>query len=156
MLGLDNAGKTTVLKKFNGENINTISLTLGFNIKTLEPQGFKLNLWDVVSQKSQHPYWWNYLESTASLTWLVDGTHLQHMQGCQRELQSLLVEECLAGAALLTLVNKQDLSGALSSSNAMHEAPEMDSIHSHNWCIQGYSSVTEDDLLPSLNWLPPG
>ena len=34
MLGLDNAGKTTILKKFNGEDINTISPTLGFNIKT--------------------------------------------------------------------------------------------------------------------------
>ena len=34
--GLDNAGKTTILKRFNGEDINTISPTLGFNIKTLE------------------------------------------------------------------------------------------------------------------------
>ena len=35
ILGLDNAGKTTILKKFNGENIDEISPTLGFNIKTL-------------------------------------------------------------------------------------------------------------------------
>ena len=34
--GLDNAGKTTILKKFNGEDINLIEPTLGFNIKTLE------------------------------------------------------------------------------------------------------------------------
>lgn len=39
ILGLDNAGKTTILKKFNGEDINTISPTLGFNIKTLEYKG---------------------------------------------------------------------------------------------------------------------
>jgi hypothetical protein len=45
--GLDNAGKTTVLKKFNGEDINTISPTLGFNIKTLEFKSYKLNVWDV-------------------------------------------------------------------------------------------------------------
>jgi ADP-ribosylation factor-like protein 2 len=47
MLGLDNAGKTTILKKFNGEDISTISPTLGFNIKTLEYQGYRLNVWDV-------------------------------------------------------------------------------------------------------------
>ena len=35
MLGLDNAGKTTILKKFNGEDIDTISPTLGFNIKVV-------------------------------------------------------------------------------------------------------------------------
>jgi ADP-ribosylation factor-like protein 2 len=37
--GLDNAGKTTILKKFNGESIDTISPTLGFNIKTLAYKG---------------------------------------------------------------------------------------------------------------------
>ena len=47
MLGLDNAGKTTVVKKFNGEDIDQISPTLGFNIKTLEYRGYKLNVWDV-------------------------------------------------------------------------------------------------------------
>lgn len=36
MLGLDNAGKTTIVKKFNGEDVDTIAPTLGFNIKTLE------------------------------------------------------------------------------------------------------------------------
>jgi len=36
ILGLDNAGKTTIVKKFNGEDIEKISPTLGFNIKTLE------------------------------------------------------------------------------------------------------------------------
>jgi ADP-ribosylation factor-like protein 2 len=37
---LDNAGKTTILKRFNGEEIDTISPTLGFNIKTLEHRGY--------------------------------------------------------------------------------------------------------------------
>jgi ADP-ribosylation factor-like protein 2 len=36
ILGLDNAGKTTILKCVLGEDINTVSPTFGFNIKTLE------------------------------------------------------------------------------------------------------------------------
>jgi ADP-ribosylation factor-like protein 2 len=47
ILGLDNAGKTTILKKFNGEDINSISPTLGFNIKTLYYDDCKLNVWDI-------------------------------------------------------------------------------------------------------------
>jgi len=35
ILGLDNAGKTTILRKFNGEDIREICPTVGFNIKTL-------------------------------------------------------------------------------------------------------------------------
>lgn len=45
ILGLDNAGKTTILKKFNGEDISQISPTLGFNIKTLNYNEYKLNVW---------------------------------------------------------------------------------------------------------------
>ena len=37
--GLDNAGKTTIVKRLNGEDISTISPTLGFNIKTMEFRG---------------------------------------------------------------------------------------------------------------------
>ena len=48
ILGLDNAGKTTIVKKFNGEPIDTISPTLGFNISTLEYKQYKLNIWDIV------------------------------------------------------------------------------------------------------------
>lgn len=38
--GLDNAGKTTIVKKFLGEDITTISPTFGFNIKTVEHKGW--------------------------------------------------------------------------------------------------------------------
>uniref|UniRef100_A0A803K5Q3 ADP-ribosylation factor-like protein 14 n=1 Tax=Xenopus tropicalis TaxID=8364 RepID=A0A803K5Q3_XENTR len=114
MLGLDNAGKTTILKKFNGEDINTISPTLGFNIKTLEHRGFKLNMWDVGGQKSLRSYWRNYFESTDGLIWVVDSADRARLQDCAQELAGLLLEERLAGATLLVFANKQDLPGALS------------------------------------------
>lgn len=47
--GLDNAGKTTILKKFNGEDIDTISPTLGFNIKTLEHKGFDFEIFSRIT-----------------------------------------------------------------------------------------------------------
>ncbi|XP_028915160.1 ADP-ribosylation factor-like protein 2 isoform X2 [Ornithorhynchus anatinus] len=137
ILGLDNAGKTTILKKFNGEDIDTISPTLGFNIKTLEHRGFKLNIWDVGGQKSLRSYWRNYFESTDGLIWVVDSADRQRMRDCRRELENLLVEERLAGATLLIFANKQDLPGALSSS-AIRE---------------GCSAVTGDNLLPGIDWL---
>uniref|UniRef100_A0A3Q2U2X4 ADP-ribosylation factor-like protein 2 n=1 Tax=Fundulus heteroclitus TaxID=8078 RepID=A0A3Q2U2X4_FUNHE len=114
MLGLDNAGKTTILKKFNGEDVSTISPTLGFNIETLEHRGFKLNIWDVGGQKSLRSYWRNYFESTDGLVWVVDSADRLRLEDCRQELSSLLLEERLAGATLLVFANKQDLPGALS------------------------------------------
>jgi ADP-ribosylation factor-like protein 2 len=74
ILGLDNAGKTTILKKFNGEDIEEISPTLGFNIKTLEFEEYKLNVWDIGGQKTIRAYWRNYFESTDALIWVVDSS----------------------------------------------------------------------------------
>ena len=90
ILGLDNAGKTTILKKFNGEDIEEISPTLGFNIKTLEFEQYKLNVWDVGGQKTIRAYWRNYFESTDALIWVVDSSDKIRLEDCRKELHALL------------------------------------------------------------------
>jgi len=114
MVGLDNAGKTTIVKKFNGEPIDRIEPTLGFNIKTLEFLGYKLNVWDVGGQATLRAYWRNYFEATDGLIWVVDSADTRRLEDCRTELKKLLVQEKLAGASLLVFANKQDLPGALS------------------------------------------
>lgn len=47
VLGLDNSGKTTILKKLSNEDISTVAPTQGFYIKSLTHGEFKLNIWDV-------------------------------------------------------------------------------------------------------------
>jgi len=47
ILGLDNAGKTTIVKKLKGDDLTSISPTLGFSIETLEFRGLNLNIWDI-------------------------------------------------------------------------------------------------------------
>jgi ADP-ribosylation factor family len=91
--GLDNAGKTTILKRINGEPIDTISPTLGFNIKTLEHGPYKLNIWDVGGQKSIRSYWRNYFEQTDALVWVVDSADRLRVDDCRQELAQLLQEE---------------------------------------------------------------
>ncbi|EKX72257.1 ADP-ribosylation factor, arf, putative [Theileria equi strain WA] len=39
ILGLDNAGKTTILKKINSEDVSKVEPTVGFSIKSLEYNG---------------------------------------------------------------------------------------------------------------------
>ncbi|ORZ39568.1 ADP-ribosylation factor-like 2-like protein [Catenaria anguillulae PL171] len=141
MLGLDNAGKTTILKRINGEDISEIAPTLGFNIKTLEHNGFKLNVWDIGGQKSIRSYWRNYFEQTDALVWVVDSADRRRLEDCKAELHALLMEERLAGASLLVFANKQDLPGALSPKE-LHHVLDLDSIKSHRWNIIACSAVT--------------
>lgn len=114
ILGLDNAGKTTVVKRLCGEPIDTIEPTLGFQIQTLSHKSYQLNLWDIGGQKSIRAYWRNYFEQTDGLIWVVDSADTYRLELCRDELSQLLQQERLAGASVLILANKQDIDGALS------------------------------------------
>ncbi|GKT53039.1 ADP-ribosylation factor [Colletotrichum tofieldiae] len=87
--GLDNAGKTTIVKKIMGEDVNTVSPTLGFIIKTIDYDGTG----DVGGQKTLRSYWRNYFEKTDALIWVVDATDRLRIDDCREELHGLLQEE---------------------------------------------------------------
>ncbi|KAJ2559880.1 ADP-ribosylation factor-like protein 2 [Coemansia sp. RSA 1933] len=152
VLGLDNAGKTTIMKRVTGEPIDTISPTLGFNITTLELDGYKVNFWDVGGQRTIRAYWRNYFEQTDGIIWVVDSADRQRIDLCRQELAALLKQDRLAGAALLVFANKQDIQGAMSE-DAIRGALELDSLDTHHWAIHACSAVTGDNLLDGIKWI---
>ena len=141
MVGLDNAGKTTIVKRVNGEDISTISPTLGFNIKTMSYKGYRLNIWDVGGQKTLRSYWRNYYEATDGMVWVVDSADVRRLRDCKEELHKLLGEEKLAGASLLIFANKQDIPGALTKQE-IATVLELDSLGKRHWHIESCSAVT--------------
>jgi len=92
VLGLDNSGKTTILKKLSGEDIQHITPTQGFNIKSLVQSDVKLKVWDVGGQKTIRPYWRNYFDSTDALIFVIDSSDRRRMEETGIELQQLLDE----------------------------------------------------------------
>jgi ADP-ribosylation factor-like protein 2 len=113
MLGLDNAGKTTVVKQLKGEDVRSVSPTLGFDICTMAHGEYTINIWDVGGQQTIRAYWRNYFEATDAIVWVVDSADISRIAACRAELETVLNEERLAGASLLVLANKQDLAGAV-------------------------------------------
>lgn len=153
VLGLDNAGKTTVLKQLKGEDTDTVSPTLGFSIETLHLDPFKLTLWDVGGQKSLRAFWRNYFEETDGVVWVVDSADAARMQDCKEELQKLLQEERLVGASLLVLANKQDLKSALSPEQVA-EALSLQELAKHrHYCLAAADARTGNGLQEAIEWL---
>ena len=153
LVGLDNAGKTTIVKRVNGEDISKISPTLGFDIKTLEFRGYRLNVWDVGGQRSLRPYWRNYFEATDGMVWVVDSADTMRLADCARELKALLGEEKLAGASLLVLTNKQDLPGAATEEQIAAALGLHDMSGDRHWKIAPCSAVSGDGLIGAFDWL---
>jgi len=152
VLGLDNAGKTTILKKLSDEDIATITPTQGFNIKSLMHEGFKLNVWDIGGQKSIRPYWRNYFDQTDSLMYVIDSSDRKRLEETGDELSKLLEEDKLAGVPLLVLANKQDLLNALPP-NEVAEGLNLFSIRDRPWQIQPCSAKSGEGLQDGMEWL---
>ncbi|KIN06139.1 hypothetical protein OIDMADRAFT_17176 [Oidiodendron maius Zn] len=152
MLGLDNAGKTTIVKKVMGEDVNTVSPTLGFIIKTIDFQGYKLNIWDVGGQKTLRSYWRNYFEKTDALIWVVDATDRLRVDDCRRELHDLLLEERLSGASLLVFANKTDVAGCMDQEE-IQESLQLNAIKTHVCHIIRCSAITGENLEQGLQWV---
>ncbi|KAF2827861.1 ADP-ribosylation factor [Ophiobolus disseminans] len=152
MLGLDNAGKTTIVKKIMNEDVNSVSPTLGFIIKTIEYDGYKLNIWDVGGQKTLRTYWKNYFEKTDTLIWVVDATDRERIDDCRHELAGLLQEERLSGASLLVFKNKSDVPGAMIE-DEVREGLRLDAIKTHKWHIMTCSAMTGMNLQEGLEWV---
>lgn len=154
VLGLDNAGKTTIVKKLCGQPIDEIEPTLGFQIQTLNYKDYTLNLWDIGGQSSIRAYWRNYFEKTDGLIWVVDSCDSYRFDLVKKELEKLLQQERLAGATLLIWANKQDVEGS-SSSEKIASALNLKDLQYQNrhWSIQTCSGVTGDGLLNGIDWL---
>lgn len=67
ILGLDNAGKTTILKSISQEDVSNLSPTQGFNVKSISQDSFKLNVWDIGGQEEIRQYWKYYFEKVSGL-----------------------------------------------------------------------------------------
>ncbi|KAI6246031.1 ADP-ribosylation factor-like protein 2 [Erysiphe necator] len=152
MLGLDNAGKTTIVRRIMGDEIDTVSPTLGFIIKTIDFEGYKLNIWDVGGQKTLRSYWRNYFEKTDALIWVVDATDQLRIEDCRKELHDLLKEERLSGSSLLVFANKTDIHGCMNEMD-IQRGLQLDGILTHEWHILSCSAVTGTNLKEGLAWV---
>ncbi|PAA63926.1 hypothetical protein BOX15_Mlig030402g2, partial [Macrostomum lignano] len=151
-LGLDNAGKTTILKALASEDISHITPTQGFNIKSVQSQGFKLNVWDIGGQRKIRPYWKNYFDNTDVLIYVIDSSDKKRFEETGEELFELLEEEKLSGVPVLIFANKQDLMGA-SRADEISKGLNLVSIRDRPWQIQGCSALKGEGIQQGLEWV---
>lgn len=128
MVGLDAAGKTTILYKLKlGEIVTTIPTigeylpppsrplpgsadsSTGFNVETVEYKNIQFTVWDVGGQDKIRPLWRHYFQNTQGIIFVVDSNDRDRVTEAREELQRMLNEDELRDAMLLVFANKQDL-----------------------------------------------
>jgi len=159
MVGLDAAGKTTILYKLKlGEVVTTIP-TIGFNVETVEYKNISFTVWDVGGQDKIRPLWRHYYQNTQGIIFVVDSNDRDriddsrgHENSAKEELHRMLGEDELRDAVLLVFANKQDLPNAMTV-NEVTESLGLNQLRQRQWYIQATCATTGDGLYEGLDWL---
>ena len=154
MVGLDAAGKTTILYNLKlGEVVTTIP-TIGFNVETVEYKNIKFTVWDLGRQDKIIPLWRHYNENTQGLIFVVDSNDRDRINEARNELHSLLGEDVLRDAILLVFANKKDLPNAMSTAE-IREKLGLHGLRNRQWYIQSTCATTGDGLYQGFELLSP-
>eukprot|EP00930_Biecheleria_cincta_P016595 TRINITY_DN1343_c0_g1_i10.p1 TRINITY_DN1343_c0_g1~~TRINITY_DN1343_c0_g1_i10.p1 ORF type:complete len:204 (+),score=47.78 TRINITY_DN1343_c0_g1_i10:69-614(+) len=152
MVGLDAAGKTTILYKLKlGEVVTTIP-TIGFNVETVEYKNISFTVWDVGGQDKIRPLWRHYYQGTQGLIFVVDSNDRDRIEDAREELNKMLNEDEMRDAVLLVFANKQDLPNAMPAAEVT-EKLGLQTMRNRQWFIQSACATTGDGLYEGLDWL---
>ncbi|XP_053171423.1 ADP-ribosylation factor 4-like [Scomber japonicus] len=151
MVGLDAAGKTTILYKLKLAEVVTTIPTIGFNVETVEYKNISFTVWDVGGQSVIRPLWRHYYVNTQGLIFVVDSTDPERIKEAADELHKMLEDDELRDATLLVFANKQDLPRAMPVSD-IAEALSLSGV-SQPWFVQASCAVSGTGLAEGLDWL---
>ncbi|KAL1510303.1 hypothetical protein AB1Y20_006623 [Prymnesium parvum] len=152
MVGLDAAGKTTVLYKLKlGEVVTTIP-TIGFNVESLVYKNLSFNVWDVGGQDKIRPLWRHYYANTEGVIFVVDSSDRDRVAESRDELHRMLSDDELRDATLLVFANKRDLPNAMNAAEITDKLG-LHSLKQRNWYMQSTCATTGDGLYEGLDWM---
>uniref|UniRef100_A0A8C8F1W1 ADP ribosylation factor like GTPase 3, like 1 n=1 Tax=Oncorhynchus tshawytscha TaxID=74940 RepID=A0A8C8F1W1_ONCTS len=120
------------LRILSSEDVNTITPTQDFNIKSLTSHGMTLNVWDIGGQRKIRSFW------KTQICWciyVIDSADKKLFEETGLELSELIVDENLKGVPVLIFANKQDLATA--------------SLHTYRdreWQVQAYSAFSGEEV----------
>lgn len=152
MLGLDAAGKTTILYKLHiGEVLSTVP-TIGFNVEKVQYKNVIFTVWDVGGQEKLRPLWRHYFNNTDALIYVVDCCDRDRVDKAASEFKQIIDDPLMQHSVILVFANKQDLPRSLSPSEIV-TALGLQKIKSRKWHVQGAVATRGEGLYEGMDWL---
>eukprot|EP01113_Clastostelium_recurvatum_P018705 TRINITY_DN2202_c0_g1_i2.p1 TRINITY_DN2202_c0_g1~~TRINITY_DN2202_c0_g1_i2.p1 ORF type:complete len:196 (-),score=27.19 TRINITY_DN2202_c0_g1_i2:49-636(-) len=153
MLGLDAAGKTSLLYRLKlGESVSTTP-TVGFSIESVKlANGIWFTVWDVGGQERIRHLWSHYFRNSQGIVYVVDSHDRDRMEEVRSELQKILQAPELVHVPLLVYANKQDLSGALAGPMVTYVL-QLAEVRDRPWTVVACSALTGEGVAEGMDWL---
>eukprot|EP01025_Chloroclados_australasicus_P064247 TRINITY_DN8558_c0_g1_i1.p3 TRINITY_DN8558_c0_g1~~TRINITY_DN8558_c0_g1_i1.p3 ORF type:complete len:215 (-),score=31.07 TRINITY_DN8558_c0_g1_i1:486-1091(-) len=160
ILGLDGAGKTTVLEHakqaFQGKpstyEIPVPLPTVGLNVGRIEVQNTKVVLWDLGGQKGLRSIWDKYYDEAHAIVYVVDANDEERIAESKHALERVLGQKETYAAPLLVFCNKQDQDGAMTPEQ-VQQLLGVGVIDSRACRVQGGAAQKGRGVKEALEWV---
>lgn len=153
MVGLDSAGKTTILYKLKLGDVVTTIPTIGFNVETVKYKNISFTVWDIGGQDKIRPLWRHYYPNTQGVIFVVDSADQDRLKEAADELHKMAADPALAYASVLIMANKMDLPTALAAEK-FHDEMKMDALPKTMSChVQACSATQGVGVTDGMDWL---
>ncbi|XP_064380935.1 putative ADP-ribosylation factor-like protein 5C isoform X2 [Dromaius novaehollandiae] len=152
IVGLDNAGKTTILYQLVTREVVHTCPTVGSNVEEVVLRGTHFLVWDLGGQETLRSAWSSYYCNTEFVILVIDSSDRERLPATREELHKMLAHEDLRRAAVLILANKQDVKDSMTTSE-ISRLLTLGSIKDHAWHIQGCCALTGEGLPAGLAWM---
>uniref|UniRef100_A0A8C1PL24 ADP-ribosylation factor-like protein 14 n=1 Tax=Cyprinus carpio TaxID=7962 RepID=A0A8C1PL24_CYPCA len=143
IVGLDNAGKTTILYQFLTKEAVQTSPTIGSNVEEIAVKKTRFLVWDIGGQESLRATWNSYN---------ILLTDRERLTVTKEELHRMLAHEELQNASVLVLANKQDMKNSMSAAE-ISQSLTLGSLNARSWHVQACCALTGEGLPASLDWM---
>ena len=159
-MGLDRAGKTSLIRRITEGEFNTnITRTMGMNVDKIRVESDKnleLVSWDVGGQiHFRNTLWSSYMQNTSAIIFVVDSSNEERFDEAREEIWKYILGEDgqqFDDIPLLVLANKQDLSTAVNP-GVLANALDLHKIKRASFMIMPVSALTGFNVIEALDWL---
>jgi len=166
IVGLSNAGKTTILYRMNLGTVVRTQPTIGSNVEEVRHQGLSFQVWDLGGQEKMRDTWSTYFSDTDAVVFVVDSNDHDNIvvrrgvvaeaqasdQIAKMELFNLLLSDELKGACIVIFANKQDVLGCRTPAQISEDLCLVD-IRSHEWHLQSCCALSGEGLREGFDWI---
>ena len=134
IVGMNNAGKTTILYKLALDEVIVTEPTIGSNVEEVTHKNLKLQVWDLGGQENLRSAWDAYYANTHAVIFVIDSADESQIQTSKAEFLTMLVHNDLKDAVLLIFANKCDMPTA-KDPGELAEIYAFNEISDHEWHI---------------------
>ncbi|KAF8698663.1 hypothetical protein HU200_034912 [Digitaria exilis] len=159
ILGVDKAGKTTLLEKLKsiylkGEGLppDRVVPTVGLNIGRIEDANAKLVFWDLGGQVGLRTIWEKYYEEAHAIIYVIDAATASSFEDAKSALEKVIRHEHLRGAPLLIVANKQDLPGVINDEE-LAKFLHLKELDERPYMFQAVSAYDGRGIKSAIDWL---